>query len=497
VSLTWTVLVVVGVPVVVIAASEVDERLRQHDSSLRPALSVFRLWSLPLFAAWALLVPVLDRDAESPLVVAVTSALVLSVTVGLLRLLHVLVDAVRSRPRTNGRGPVPQLVLALPRIALLLVAAWLLVAGVWGVDLSAALTALGVTSLVVSFALQDTLSGLASGFLLLSDQPFEPGDWIRVDDTEGLVVDINWRTARIRTRNGDLVVVPNSTLAKASIVNYSKPESLHRVVYTVQVAFVNPPTVAKNMLLDAARGTPGVLSEPPPNVRVVQTDDPLMTYEVDLWVSDYSMEPQVKSDFGSLVWYQSERQGVPLPSPAQDLFIHDPIAEAAAAADDPTTLGAGLRRSALLAMLGDDEIERLIDASRRVRFAAGELMVDGGSGRRDLMVILSGTAAMVLLDTGHDDEFVTELGAGETVGVLEGPRGEGRLLAVRARTDCEVMVIDAEAAGEVASRNADLAAALNRLGTLRQRRLDRVLERRFAPEAGSTVDAAPDRTEVP
>lgn len=492
---TWTAIVIVVVPLLVIAASEVDERLRQRDSSIRSALSVFRLWSLPLFAAWALLVPVLDRDRDAPLVVAVTSALVVSVTIGCLRLLRIGVDAIRSRPRAEGRGPVPQLVLALPRIVLLLVAAWMLVGGVWGVDLSAALTALGVTSLVVSFALQDTLSGLASGFLLLSDQPFEPGDWIRVEDTEGLVVDLNWRTARIRTRNGDLVVVPNSKLANASIVNYSKPESLHRVVYTVQVAFVNPPTVAKNMLLDAARGTPGVLTEPPPHVRVIQTDDPLMTYEVDLWVPDYSMEPQVKSDFGSLVWYQSERQGVPLPSPAQDLFLHDPVAEAAAAMDDPSSLRSGLRRSALLAMLDDDELDRLVQASRRVRFAAGELMVDGSAARRDLMVILTGTATMVLLENGRDEQFVTELTAGETVGVLQGPRGEGRLLAVRARSDCEVIVVDAEAAGEVASRNAELAAALNRLGALRRRRLDRVLEQRSAGVADGPA-AAPDGPEA-
>lgn len=494
-SFTWAAMVVVGVPLLVIAASEVDERLRQRESSLRPALSVFRLWSLPLFAAWALLVPVLDVEPDSPIVVAVTSALVLTVTIGALRLLRVGVDAVRARPRADGRGPVPQLVLALPRIALLLVVSWFLVGVVWGVNLSAALTALGVTSLVVSFALQDTLSGLASGFLLLSDQPFEPGDWIRVEDTEGLVVDLNWRTARIRTRNGDLIVVPNSTLAKASIVNYSKPESLHRVVYTVQVAFVNPPTVAKNMLLDAARGTPGVLTEPPPNVRVVQTDDPLMTYEVDLWVSDFSIEPQVKSDFGSLVWYQSERQGVPLPSPAQDLFLHDATAEAAASDDEPAATEAALRRSALLAMLDDGEIERLVQASRRVRFAAGELMIEGTAGRRDLMVILSGTATMVLLETGRGDEFVTELGAGETVGVLEGPRGEGRLLAVRARTDCEVVVIDAVAAGEVASRNAELAAALNRLGTLRRRRLDRIMQRRLAPGGDESLVTAPDGSE--
>ena len=479
----WSLLVVVGVPAIVIALAELDERLRQRDSPLRAPLEIIRLWALPLFAVWAILRPVLDLPADSVTVRVVSSALLLSLAIAALRLLGILVDGLRGRPRSDGSGPIPQLVLALPRIVVLLVLAWALLAGVWGVDLSAALTALGVTSLVVSFALQDTLSGLASGFLLLSDQPFQPGDWIEVEDNEGLVVDLNWRTTRIRTRDGDLIIVPNSSLAQASIVNFSAPEPLHRVVYTVQVAFVNPPTVAKNMLLDAARGTPGVLEDPPPRVKVVQTDDPLMTYDVDMWVSDYAIAPQVKSDFGSLVWYQSERQGVPLPSPAQDLFLHDPVAEAAAAAPDPAVIREQLRRSSLLALLSGDEIARLAAATRPARFAVGELMVDGSTARRDLMVILSGTAAMVVLEPGKDEAFVTELTAGETVGVLEGPRGGHHTLAVRARSDCEALIVDAEAAGDVASRNADLAAALNRLAGIRHRRLERVLDAR-----GESVD---------
>ena len=192
-----------------------------------------------------------------------------------LRALRVLVARLAGRPRSDGRGPVPQLLLAVPRIVTLLVVAWVLLSSIWGVDLSAALTALGVTSLVVSFALQDTLSGLASGFLLLSDQPFQPGEWIQTGEDEGVVVDINWRTTRIRTRNGDLLIVPNSTLAKANILNHTAPAPLHRVVVPVQVAFSNPPTLAKQMLLAAAEGTAGVLDDPPPKVRVVVADDPM------------------------------------------------------------------------------------------------------------------------------------------------------------------------------------------------------------------------------
>ncbi|MGB0114909.1 MAG: mechanosensitive ion channel family protein [Ilumatobacteraceae bacterium] len=488
-----TMLLVFLVPLLVIATSELDERLRQRDSPLRRPLSAVRLWVLPVFALWAITRLVLDLDPDHFIAVALATLLVIGLAIAATRLLAVGVDSIRGRPRADGRGPVPQLMLALPRILLLLVIGWLLLGVVWGVDLSAALTALGVTSLVVSFALQDTLSGLASGFLLLSDQPFEPGNWICADDTEGLVVDINWRTTLLRTRNGDLTVVPNSVLAKATIVNYSKPAPLHRVVYPVQVAFSNPPTLAKDMLLDAAAATPNVLQDPPPRVRVVQTDDPLMGYEVDLWVADYAVVPQVSSDFGSLIWYQSHRHDVPLPSPAQDLYLHDAVTAAESARPDPVAIRRGLQQSGLLAMLGDDDLDRLVPATRRVRFAAGELLSDGNGDRRDLMVVTEGLATMVLIDPAVGETAIDEITQGELVGVTEARRTDGRSVAVRAVTDCDVLIIAADAASEIGSRNSELAAALNRLGAMRRRRLDRIIEQRNVAAVHEPSETAADK----
>lgn len=486
----WALIAIVVVPMAVLAAAEVDERLRQRNSTLRGAVGILRKWALPIFALWVVMVPVLGRPSDSLGVRLVTTALVLVLAAFALQVLRVLVSRLAGRPRSDGRGPVPQLLLAVPRILTLLVVGWVLLANVWGVDLSAALTALGVTSLVVSFALQDTLSGLASGFLLLSDQPFQPGEWIQTGEDEGVVVDINWRTTRIRTRNGDLLVVPNSTLAKANIMNYTAPTPVHRVVVPVQVAFSNPPTLAKQMLLAAAEGTAGVLADPPPNVRVVVADDPLMGYEVDMWVDDYSIVPRVRSDFNSLVWYQSHRHGVPLPSPAQDLYLHDAQVEAEAARPDPASIRAGLLRSPLLSMLDDDDIDRLVPASRKVRFAAGELMVESAGTTRDLLVIVEGRARMVLLEPDGRENVVGDVDAGDTVGVLEGPRGSDRVLAVRAVTDCEVVVIEANAATDVTSRNAELAAAFNRLRQIRSRRVERLL----AARPGTTI-ASPDGAE--
>lgn len=474
-SALWAVVVIVVVPLAIIVVAELDERLRQRESALRSSVVTLRNWTLPFFAIWALLVPVLGLDGGDFVVRAAGTGLVLSIAVAVYGVIGRLVADVRSRPAVPGRRAVPQLVLALPKIATILVAAWLLVDDVWGVDLSAALTALGVTSLVISFALQDTLSGLAAGLLLLSDQPFQPGDWIRAGDVEGKVVDINWRTSRILTRDGDTVIVPNSELAGASVVNYSSPDALHRVVVSVQVAFHNPPTLAKAMLLDAARGTHGVVADPPPAVRVVQVDDPLMTYEVDMWIEDYAIAPRVSSDFGSLVWYQSHRHGVGLPSPAQDLFIYDGVTTAASSTPTTAELRARLAASPLLASLDDDQLDLLANAGHALRYAVGEELLRASAGSRDLVVLVDGTALLQLVGPDRPDVAVSDLRSGDVMGLLDGSGVAGRDLVIRAMTDCDVVIVDADVAGEVVSRSAALSAALNRITEVRRHRLERLL----------------------
>lgn len=479
---TWAVAVIVAVPALVIAASELDERLRQRDSPLRPAVSTLRNWVLPLFALWALLVPVLDLDRDAPIVrITATGLIVMAAWAGL-RLFRVGVKGMQRRHLARDRQPLPQLLLAIPRLVTLLLVAWLVVGVVWGIDLSAALTALGVTSLVVSFALQETLSGLASGVLLLSDQPFQPGDWIRTNDVEGVVVDVNWRTSRLQDRNGDMITVPNSEMASAKIVNYSRPDSLHRVVVSLQVAYANPPTLAKAMLLDAARGTAGVLEDPPPVAHVTQIDDPLMGYEVHMWVDDYAIVPRVRSDFGSLVWYQSHRHGVPLPSPAQDLYLYDGPAASSAGVPTLADLRRSIETSPLLGFLDDEDIDRLAQASHAVRYAVGEVLLDSRRSGRDLTLLVEGRALIVVVSSddreGERPEVVVgELTAGETINSL-GEAGDGRHLVVRAATDCEVLLIDADVVGELGSRNTELAAAFNRMTSIRRRRIDRILDHR-------------------
>ena len=467
----WAAVLIVLLPLLIVAGGEIQERLRQRGSAFEGPVATTRNWVLPLGALWVLVVLVFGVGTENFFVRVLATAIVFALAAVSLQTISLAVDIAKRRADMPGARSIPQLVFLLPRLVVVLVAAWLIVGSVWSVDISGLFAALGVTSLVISLALQPTLSGIASGLLLLGDRPFKPGDWIRAGDLEGQVIDLSWRTSKVRTRDGDVVIIPNGKLSDATLYNFAEPTRLHRVVVPVQVAYSNAPTAAKEMLLAAARATPGVLEDPPPAVRVVQIDDPLMGYEADLWIDDYAIAPRVFSDFGSLVWYHSERMGVPLPSPAFDLYHHDPHQEAAAAAIGPEAVADRLDSVPLLADLTDDDVALLAASAEVLRFSRGEVIISSDAPQASPHVLWRGLAR---IEDPADPVRSVDVAVREVFGIV------GRTLPGRIRprvvavTDCEVIRLDADDAGVVASRNPALAAVLNKVIANRLRRLGAV-----------------------
>ena len=482
-SAAWAALIIIVLPLLIIGSAEVEERLRQRDSPYQPAVGTLRIWVVPLVTVWVLARSLLNVADDNLFIQLLGSAVVLAAAVAALSAFRVVVTELADRPRRTGRRPIPRLLLALPRLLLIIATAWLLIAGVWGVDLSALLTALGVTSLVISLALQDTLSGIASGFTLLADQPFSTGDWIESNDIEGRVIDVNWRATRIQDRNGDLVVIPNGQLATATIVNFDQPSRLHRVKVSVQIERSAPPTAAIAMLVDAARSTPGVVQDPPPFARVTQIADPVVDYQASMWIEDYSLAPQVEADFGALVWYISYRHDVPLPNPAQDVYVFD---GAKAAVEAQVTTAEVRRRIAdipLVAALDDDALDKLAAVASIGQYRSGETIIEEGT-QHDLLLMHAGRARLVLRRENAEDLNVVDIEAGEAFGVLTESPVSDRALVV-AITDCEVLRIPPEGSGRAIAIAPDLADVLDQLAATRRRRIERVLRR-----SGREVDPA-------
>ena len=130
----------------------------------------------------------------------------------------------RRAGQVGWRGRVPRLLIDLLTLALLAVGSAIILSVVWGQDIGGLLAALGIGSIVIGLALQDTLGNLIAGLALLFEKPYRIGDWIRVDGVEGQVVEVNWRALRLRTRDHTGSV--SSTVSSNSIETELMPTRL-------------------------------------------------------------------------------------------------------------------------------------------------------------------------------------------------------------------------------------------------------------------------------
>src|SRR5437660_592929 len=155
------------------------------------------------------------------------------------------------------------------------------------------LTTLGIGSLAVALALQDTLGNFFAGLYLKADRPVRLGDYVRVDTgDEGTVMHIGWRSTRLQTLANNTVVLPNERLSKAVVTNYNLPDPEASVDVRVTVAYDTDLERVERLLAEAARHAradhPGMLDDPPPAVRLIPGFGPKgLDLTLSVWVRDF------------------------------------------------------------------------------------------------------------------------------------------------------------------------------------------------------------------
>jgi len=166
---------------------------------------------------------------------------------------------------------VPGLLRSVVTVIILAAAILGIIRFIFEIQLTGLLIASSVTAAVIGFALQDFLGGVIAGIALNIEPPFEAGDWIMVGDKEGEVVDVNWRATTLKTRDLTYLIIPNSIISKDQITNFYKPAKLHALLLYVGVEYGAPPTHVKEILINCALETQGVVSPPRPLCRLVNS----------------------------------------------------------------------------------------------------------------------------------------------------------------------------------------------------------------------------------
>lgn len=170
------------------------------------------------------------------------------------------------------------------------------------VPISPLLTTLGVGTLAVALALQDTLANFFSGLYLAADQPIREGDYVRLDSgEEGYILSVGWRSTRLRTIAGNVAVVPNAKLARASITNFDMPARAVLSTVRVPVAYGQDTRRVARVLSEVVTGAvgqvPGLLASPPPAVLFSPGfGDLALEFSVQCHVAGVEARPQVEEE---------------------------------------------------------------------------------------------------------------------------------------------------------------------------------------------------------
>lgn len=163
----------------------------------------------------------------------------------------------------------------------------LLVAGALGIDTTSLLAVLSLAGLAASLALQDSLSNLASGVVILFSKPFKVGDYVTVAGLSGTVAEIGTTYTKIITADAKDILVPNKSITSASIENFSA-EDKRRVDLVFTASYDSKPEDVIAALKEAA-DIPQVLPEEPVFVRISNYADSSIEYTLRVWVrnADY------------------------------------------------------------------------------------------------------------------------------------------------------------------------------------------------------------------
>jgi len=331
----------------------------------------------------------------------------------------------------------------------------------------------GAVAALVAFAMQQTLGDLFSGVAMSIERPFRLGDWIALNDgTEGQVIDINWRTTRLRGWDNATFVIPNGELARQGFKNLHGSDHFFAPWYEIKIPAEVDPRFAKALLLEAALRCDKVLKHPLPVVRLIDASTVPYTYMVWVHFPNYPSMFVGREELYREVHYALTRAGVQTAPEIHE--IHARKAEVPRA-EPPTTLLA-LKGLDIASSLSEEELEKLATMSQHFVFDAGTVLLREGATAEAFDVLINGIVESSITLSRGSRKVVERLSPGQYFGITSMITTHPSILEFTAMTDVTVIRIDTSCLQSLLAGRPDLAEDFAKIV---KQRLDRAEEVRM------------------
>jgi small-conductance mechanosensitive channel len=454
----WGLIFAIGFPILNVALAEGIGRLEEHANPLAKFLHNVRRFLLPSLTVFLVMRELFGfTKADVSLRIVETVFWIAAIVTCVSLVNAVLTPRSRKKP---WQIHIPGLFFEVTRIGIILAICAYILGGVWAVDLSKVAEALGIGSLVMALALQDTLSNLVSGFLLLFEGPFKIGDWIRVGELEGEVIELNWRAVRLKTRDKDVIIIPNSVLGKDAIYNYTLLDPLH--TETVDLTFSNkyPPNFVKRILQTTALATEGILSDPQPVVITKAYETFAIVYEVRFYVVNFIDLLQVRDDFMTRVYYAAKRNNLTMPAPVSIQGNNFDL-NALKVDEEQLDVAAYLRSLSYFTDIPSEQLEKVASKAILEDYGVGEKLLKIGELNQGLYIIRSGSVKLSVKDIHDRDRDCAYLSKNDIFGEMALLTGELSPVAATVIDDLQMIIIDSDSANQLIESNPKFATEMN------------------------------------
>lgn len=302
-----------------------------------------------------------------------------------------------------------------------------IVAYVFAAPLGTLIATSGVLAIILGLALQSTLSDVFSGVALNLSKGYAVGDWIVLSDgMEGRVVETNWRATHLLNASNDLVVLPNSSLAKAQLTNLSSPNRSHGVKLRIRLVPSMAPSALASVMRNVLLSSNAILTAPAPTVGIRSLDAEAIEFELAFRVADFDSADAARHEVYDLIYRHARANGLQLAPPREAGVIAASSVAGATPAAPPRNAALRLVETVpLFASLSDTEKATLAESMTRKTYAKGEVLVAEGT-RLDALTLIRTGVVVVTRGAGAGEIERARLAPGDYFG--DGEPGTVRAL---------------------------------------------------------------------
>lgn len=323
---------------------------------------------------------------------------------------------------------------------------------VFGIAIGTLLATSGVIAIILGLALQSTLNDVFSGLALTLGRPYAIGDWILLaDGTEGRVVENTWRSTQILTPANNIVVLPNSYLAKIGLTNVSRPNETHQMTLKIRVRADRNPSVMVDILQQALLGCNVIVHDPPPVIALQGVDSVALSFDIYFNVRHIADRVAAQNEIVDLVHRQCRAEGVTLALPAQNYLL---AGETKVGSDLGVSIPDLIRINPAFSRLAGNELETLEASATQRHFEPGDPLLHNADALPVVRILRRGIATME-----YPGAEAIRLGPGDIVGQVVVSEDTPSVIAL---TNVDVRELDREKLVGIFEANPELLRDLSR-----------------------------------